>query len=104
MPHHRHKLATTNKLTAVSPGTLFKDQVSEVQVSCGEHYKAMLGAWHFGYNGYVWDAADYKKKLWYMGMDPRPKIRAFSVLNTDPAVDVPAGSKFGSLCFKTKTT
>ena len=101
---HRHKIAPVSKLKTIAGNNLKKDQVSEAQVECGEHYKAMLGAWNFGYEGYVWNLADHWKKLWYMGMDPRPKIRAFSVLNTDPAVDIPAGSKFGSLCFKTKTT
>jgi hypothetical protein len=104
-PHHRHKLAITNKLTT-SPvlDFLLKDQVTEVQVICGEQYKAMLAAWDFGYSAYVWDPSDYYKHLWYMGMDPRPKARAFKVLNTDPINNIATGSQFASLCFKTKTT
>ena len=102
---HRHKVAPVSKLTAVVGNNLKQNQVSEAQVECGEHYKAMLGAWHFGYNGYVWNGADYHHKLWYMGMDPRPKVRAFKVLNT-ALVDVfpiPSGM-FAAYCWKTKTT
>jgi hypothetical protein len=79
--------------------TIPAQQTSEVQVICGEHYKAMLGAWDF---------TGFHTVLWYLGMDPRPKSRSFKVLNTGPAINVsfspPAGPKFGSLCFKTKTT
>jgi hypothetical protein len=103
---HRHKVAAVSKLTTIAGNNLKKNQVSEAQVECGEHYKAMLGAWDFGYFGYVWNGADYWKKLWYLGMDPRPKVRAFKVLNTDPLVDVfpiPLGM-FAAYCWKTKTT
>jgi hypothetical protein len=58
-PHHRHKLAITNKLTTTPVADfLEKDRVTTTQVICGEHYKAMLGAWDFGYSGYVWAIGD----------------------------------------------
>ena len=43
-------------------------------------------------------------------MDPRPKVRSYKVLNTDPALDVPAVALpatrvgFGAVCFKDRTT
>jgi hypothetical protein len=55
----------------------------------------MIGAWDFGsFYGY--------KKLWYLGMDPRPKTRAFKILNADLSNDYNAD--FGLVCFKDKTT
>lgn len=103
---HRHKLVKTPKLTPTPVGALIKkNSVTEVQVICGDQYKAAIGVWDFGYTGYVWNvpANSYYKRLWYLGMDPRPKSRAFKILNTD-SVDIAANPKFGALCFKTKTT
>ncbi|MCW2967240.1 MAG: hypothetical protein JWM71_1012 [Solirubrobacteraceae bacterium] len=111
-PHHRHRLVYTfRNATTPANAPLPGNAVTEVQVICGEHYKAMLGAWDLGYSSYVWDNGpllgppngDYYKKLWYLGMDPRPKTRAFKILNTGPA-SVASGTKFGSLCFKDSTT
>src|SRR3954451_6666947 len=103
-PHHRHaiQVAPRNNTTP-NPATLYGSRVTEIQVICGEHYKAMLGSWDFGYSGYSWAPGDYFKKLWYLGMDPRPKSRAYKILNTDPA-NINGTTMFGGLCWKDKTT
>ena len=110
VPHHRHKITVAPRTgTTPSPGTLKGSRVTEIQVICGEHYKAMLGAWDFGYSSYTWTdgpgplVGDYHRKLWYLGMDPRPKARAFKVMNTDPA-DIDGSAMFGALCWKDKTS
>jgi hypothetical protein len=36
-------------------------------------------------------------------MDPRPKTRAYKVMNTD-IVDIDGSSMFGALCFNDKTS
>ena len=110
-PHHRHRLVSLYKgVTTDLGGTVFPpDAVTEAQVACGEHYKAMLGSWNLGYEGYAWGAGDYTKKLWYLGMDPRPKVRAYKILNTDPLASFtsqpyPATPNFGAVCFKDRTS
>jgi hypothetical protein len=105
LPHHRHAITVAPRTgTTPNPGTLKKGQVTEIQVICGEHYKAMLGAWNFGYSGYVWNGSDYYKHIWYLGMDPRPKTRAYKVMNTDLSNDVNGSTFFGALCWKDKTS
>ena len=47
---HHHRLVT-NYRTKVQPATVARDAVNEHQAICGSHYKAMLGAWDFGYTG-----------------------------------------------------
>jgi hypothetical protein len=96
-PPHAHKIVKAFA-PKTPPGTSFllkKKRVQEIQVHCGELYKGMIGAWDFGtFYGY--------KKLWYLGMDPRPKTRAFKILNADISNDYNAD--FGLVCFKDKTT
>jgi len=112
-PHHRHKLVVlTKRGTTPNPDSLNATDDTTVQVICGEHYKLGLASWHFGpaanYDTYVWNNADYWKKYWYLGMDPRPKTRAFRILNVDTLAHS-AGfgafdADFSGLCFKDKTT
>lgn len=105
LPHHRHAIRVAPRTgTTPNPGTLKKGQVTEIQVICGEHYKLMLGAWNFGYSGYTWNLADYFKKIWYLGMDPRPKARAFKVMNTDSSSNVDGSTFFGGLCWQDRTS
>lgn len=115
---HRHKLISSYKPKVSPPAaTLGANEVSEVQVACGALYKAMVGAWDFGaggageaakYDGYAWLAADNAQKLWFLGMDPRPKVRAFKVLNTAltgaPAMPTATTTKFGAICFKDRAS
>jgi hypothetical protein len=97
-PSHTHKFVKTFAPKSPSPGTgqtAKKNRVQELQVSCGELYKGMIGAWDFrGSYGF--------NKLWFLGMDPRPKTRAYKVLNADPSNNYTAD--FGLVCFKDKTT
>ena len=119
---HRHKFVVLSKRgTTPNPDSLKPTDDTTVQVICGEHYKLGLAYWHFGpaskYDTYVWDdttAGNYWwQKYWYLGMDPRPKARAFRILNVDTVAHStgfntgpppPYDADFGGLCFKDKTT
>jgi hypothetical protein len=91
-PSHRHRLVYYHKSAS---RTLKKNLAQTVSFDCGDHYKAVIGTWDFGANyGF--------NKLWWLGMDPRPKTRAFKVLNADPANDYAAD--FGAVCLKDRTT
>lgn len=110
---HHHKLVTlTKRGTTPNPDSLKATDDTTVQVICGEHYKLGLAYWHFGpaaqYDTYPWNNADYWKKYWYLGMDPRPKARAFRILNVDTVAHSTGYPGFdadlGGLCLKDKTT
>jgi hypothetical protein len=66
---------------------------------CGEHYKGMVGMWN-----------SHHDSLYYLGMDPRIKSRAFKFVNIDPLPPGIAGPGFDhSLdlrlsCFKDRTS
>jgi len=91
-PAHKHRLVYYHK--AVSKNVT-KNLAQTLSVDCGDHYKAVIGTWDFGANfGF--------NKLWFLGMDPRPKTRAFKVLNADPTNDYAA--TFDALCLKDRTT
>ena len=60
------------------------------QVHCGEHYKGMVGMWHVNHH-----------ELYFLGMDPRIKSRAFKFVNiglADHMVDLKLS------CFKDRTS
>jgi hypothetical protein len=102
---HRHKLVVKSKLgTTPVADTIKAADDTTLQVICGEHYKLGLAAWDFNYGGYTWNAGDYWKKFWYLGMDPRPKARAFRILNTDVLAHPSSEANLAGLCFKDKTT
>jgi hypothetical protein len=87
-PSHAHRLVQQykTKLAQNQTARTFRTH----QVDCGEHYKGMVGAW---------DSSD--NSLYYLGMDPRIKARAFKFVNTDTAdhtVDLRLS------CFKDRTT
>ena len=81
--HHRHNLKIWLKPGWWPNGarTLTKNSVQELRVSCYDGYRAMVGA--FGV------APSYHGYIHFLGMDPRPKTRAFKFWNTDPFNDLP---------------
>lgn len=65
----------------------------EQQAICGEHYKGMV----HGFD----TTPGYAPSLYFWGMDPRIKARAYSFFNAD--YSNPAGVWTGLTCFKDKT-
>jgi len=72
---------------------LKKNKVQEKQVICHDGARAIVGA--FGI------APGYHGKIHFLGMDPRPKSRAFKFWNTDPAFDLPI--YLSAICLKNRT-
>lgn len=64
---------------------------AEAQQACGEHYKAVLGEFDLG--------PSYD--VYFLGMDPRPKIRAFKFWNSAPGNHL---VPIGAVCFQDRTT
>jgi len=105
-PLHRHRIATSAKSqlqVGTASGLIDHNRVTEIQSICGEQYKGMLGAWDLG--------AANAATLWYFGMDPRPKARAYKILNSDPTVDYTPHSyssntppRFALTCWKDRTS
>lgn len=109
---HTHRLVYNKKETtwdSSSPAVpqIGKQQISERQQSCGEHYKALLGGydlsgtWRTEY--LVGPGPHYPHHMWtyFLGMDPRIKTRAFSFLNTD---EISGTVTTAVVCFKDRTT
>lgn len=110
-PTHKHSLVFNKKETTwdntgtpVNP-KIGPQQIAERQSHCGEHYKALLGGWDVTAN---WRAASagppaYPAHMWiyFLGMDPRIKTRAFKFLNTD---EIPGVVTTAVVCFKDRTT
>jgi hypothetical protein len=86
---HTHSIIK-KYVTSTSP--IPAKSTTEVQQSCGELYKAALGTFDLG-PGY---------QAYFLGMDPRPKIRAFKFYNSDPFN--PVNVTVGALCFQDRTT
>jgi len=80
---HRHDLKINLKPGWWPAGarTLTRNSVQERRVACYDHNKAIVGA--FGI------APSYHGQIHFLGMDPRPKSRAFKFWNTDPFSDLP---------------
>jgi hypothetical protein len=86
---HRHRIIQQykTKMDNPVPQRTFRTHA----VHCGEHYKGMVGMWDVEHND-----------LYFLGMDPRIKSRAFKFVNvsntTDYTVDL------GLSCFKDRTS
>lgn len=71
---------------------------NEFQYQCDQdypqfhNYKAMVG--------WFWMGAHWEHN-WFIGMEPRPKLRAFTFMNKDPN---PAQVKYGTLCINARTS
>jgi len=89
----KHKLTVKRKWDRINVGVPGgpDGKVSETSLICGDHYKAMVAGWTLR-------DPDY---LWFQGMDPRLKSRAYRFFNSDTVshfVDLKA------LCFNYRTT
>jgi hypothetical protein len=85
---HAHRIIQQYKTKSVNNHT--QRTFDTHQVHCGEHYKGMVGMWHVNHH-----------ELYYLGMDPRIKSRAFKFVNigfADHAVDLKLS------CFKDRTS
>jgi hypothetical protein len=101
-PGHTHSIVYKFKQASPTP-TIPAGQTQEKQAICGELYKAMLGAYDFGDPGTSpGDFNGNEPYLWFFGMDPRPKTRAFSFYNSDPLNPHPVD--IGALCWHVRTT
>jgi len=94
---HKHRIVV-QKANAFAPSTVLASGTSEVQAQCGQLYKGMLGGWDYSSFG----GTDYSTQLFFLGMDPRIKIRAFKWINNGAAVNT--SDVVSLLCFKDKTT
>lgn len=66
----------------------------ERQTHCGDHYKGLVHAFD--------TFPAYAPSLWFFGMDPRIKTRAYRFFNSDPINAI--GVWTGLTCFKDRTT
>jgi hypothetical protein len=92
---HRHRIVK-KQASSYSQPNILATRVSEVQAHCGELYKGMLGGWNYNL------ASGWSTQLYFLGMDPRIKIRAFKFIDRGGAV--PTNQVVSLLCFKDKTT
>jgi hypothetical protein len=99
-PPHVHRLVVNFVHTTTSAANhgVKHQTIMERQRSCGELYKAVVGAFDIRS---AWDNVNGWMRTYFLGMDPRIKTRAYKFVNlssSDSAVDV------GAVCFKDKTT
>jgi hypothetical protein len=104
-PSHTHSIVFKFKPTATLTPTqpVIANGTQEKQAICGELYKAMLGAYSLGDPGV--NPADFNGNepyVYFFGMDPRPKARAFSFYNSDPLNPHPVF--VGAQCWHVRTT
>lgn len=96
---HTHRIV---KQVRSQTDTIPANVTSETRLSCGELYKGLIGGWDLSgtANGHGGTAHvfDY---VWYLGMDPRIKTRAFKWANND-SIAQPVDTYL--VCFKDKTT
>lgn len=97
-PPHAHRIVR-NRVSRT--GTIPAGTIREVQASCGEHYKGMIGGWDLRTQTSAGPPPTYAGYLWYLGMDPRIKSRAFKLAN--PTATPRDGTGY-LVCFKDKTT
>jgi hypothetical protein len=85
----KHKLIVKRNKdwTADLPG----NAITERQLHCKDHYKALVAGWWLHNPDFTW----------YMGMDPRPKTRAYRFLNSHGASE---DVDLAALCFNYRTT
>jgi hypothetical protein len=88
---HVHRMV---KLLVTDGKVVRRDSTGTYELACGQLYKAGLGAWDFGANF-------QHTRLWFLGMDPRPKLRAYKFLNAD---GVNRNADVADVCIKERTT
>jgi hypothetical protein len=88
-PNHRHRIVYKLKTSTVTIPA--NNSPTERKLVCGEHYKGVVAGW--------WTNDPFD--VYYLGMDPRIKARAFKFVNTggfDRDVDL------ALICFNDRTT
>lgn len=85
----KHKLIVKRNKDVVK--AFGASMVDEKSLICGDHYKAMVSGWHLNNPNFTW----------FLGMDPRPKSRAYRAFNSDGVSHTVA---LTSLCFNYRTT
>ena len=92
---HTHKIVVQHVGGSPTPTTSIPATwTQEVQSTCGELYKGMV----HGFD----TTPSYAQYLWFFGMDPRIKARAYKFYNADPSNPIKVWT--GLTCFKDKTT
>ena len=105
--NHTHRLVFNKKETTWSGSdAIGNQQFAERQQHCGEHYKGMIGGWDTSAAYRAEDTTPpgvYPHHMWvyFLGMDPRIKSRAFSFLNLD---EIPGTASTHLVCWKDRTT
>jgi hypothetical protein len=94
-PAHRHRIIKQHA-NKFAPDNILATRVSEVQAQCGELYKGMLGGWNYSL------PKGWSNQLYFLGMDPRIKIRAFKFIDRGAAIST--SRVVSLLCFKDKTS
>ena len=90
---HRNRIVVQRIGGAPTPNvSISAGHTKEVQSSCGEVYKGMV----HGFD----TTPSYAQHLWFFGMDPRIKTRAYRFYNDDAS---PIKVWTGLTCFKDKT-
>jgi hypothetical protein len=101
---HKHKII---KKTRSSQPILAADSISNPQLHCGDLYKAAVAGFTIDDALVDGTLADYSFGLWhvwYMGMDPRPKTRAYRFFNQDNAASPAGGVILAATCLNYRTT
>lgn len=106
---HTHKLVFNKKETqsdgtGLNPPKFPGQHMGERQQDCGEQYKALLGGWDITEAFVAAVAAPvvpHHMAMYFLGMDPRIKTRAFKFVNLD---NVAKDVTVAVVCFKDRTT
>lgn len=90
---HRHRIVVQRVGGSPTPNvTIPGNYTKEVQTSCGDLAKGLVGGFD--------TTSSWAKHLWFFGMDPRLKTRAYRFYNDDSG---PIKVWTGLTCFKDRT-
>jgi len=112
----KHKLVTKNRSSTFNPNP---DAVSEGRLNCGDAYKAVLAGFDIPQDNVndlptsnsdgtgLFNASDIANStafndVYYLGMDPRIKQRAYTFVNRGPGASWPIA--LTTLCLNYRTT
>lgn len=103
-PTHRHKLI---KKTRNSTPALAASSINNPQIHCGDAYKAVVAGFTIpdGFvDGTLSDWSTNLWQVWYLGMDPRPKTRAYRFYNKGGSIPAGSGVTLAATCLNYRTT
>jgi hypothetical protein len=95
--HDKHKLVVKQRSATRTVGP---NGVKEVRLDCGSHEKAIVAG--FTIDSSSTDPNSAFANLWYLGMDPRIKQRAYRFLNRHPSTAF--GVLLKAACLNYRTT